>query len=136
MSVVGGPRTGRRSVLSLLSRLGGRERGAGSVLGLAMVAVLLSLTLAVVGLARAVHARGTAQVAADLGALAAAEALHDVGGAGMDPCAVAGDVVTANGAEITGCRTQGGEVVVSTRVALAGGTGLAARADARAGPAG
>lgn len=110
-----------------------RERGAGSVLGLALVAVLLSLTLAVVGLSRAVHARGTAQVAADLGALAAAQALHGV--VPVDPCAVAGEVVAANQAELTGCREEGGDVVVSTRVALADGTGLAARAQARAGPA-
>jgi len=106
------------------------------VLGLALIAVLLTLTLAVVGLSRAVHARGTAQVAADLGALAAAEALHDLSAAHLDPCTVAGQVVAANGAEVTGCRTEGADVVVSTRVPLADGTGLAARAVARAAPAG
>jgi secretion/DNA translocation related TadE-like protein len=117
------------------SHAGGRDRGAGSVLGLALVAVLLMLTMAVVGVARAVHARGTAQAAADLGALAAATALHDLTGSAADPCAVAGRVVAVNGAELTACRTRGGEVVISTRVALADGTGLAARASARAGPA-
>lgn len=117
------------------ARTGGTDRGAGSVIGLALVAVLLALTLAVVGVARAVHARGTAQAAADLGALAAATALHDVTGAAGDPCAVAGRVVAANGAELAACRAGGGEVVVSTRVPLADGTGLAARASARAGPA-
>ena len=118
------------------SRSGERpDRGAGSVLGLALVAVLLILTMAVVGVARAVHARGTAQVAADLGALAAATSLHDLTGSAGDPCAVAGRVVVANGAELTACRTRGGEVVVSTRVTLTDGTGLAARASARAGPA-
>ncbi|GAA3509357.1 Rv3654c family TadE-like protein [Georgenia daeguensis] len=117
------------------SRAGGLDRGSGSVLGLALVAVLVVLTLAVVGVARAVHARGTAQAAADLGALAAATALHDLTGPAGDPCAVAGRVVAANGAELTSCRSRGGEVVVSTRVALADGTGLAARASARAGPA-
>ncbi|MCK6212550.1 flp pilus-assembly TadE/G-like family protein [Georgenia sp. EYE_87] len=118
------------------SRAGGGDRGAGSVLGLALVAVLLVLTLAVVGVARAVHARGTAQAAADLGALAAATALQDLTGSAGDPCAVAGRVVAVNGAELTACRTRGEEVVVATRVPLADGTGLAARASARAGPAG
>ncbi|PFG39234.1 secretion/DNA translocation related TadE-like protein [Georgenia soli] len=114
---------------------GGPDRGAGSVLGLALVAVLLTLTLAVVGVSRAVHARGTAQVAADLGALAAAQARHDPAGVSRDPCAVAAEVVAANGAEIVRCREVGGDVVVSTRVPLSDGTGLAARAVARAGPA-
>ncbi|MPV38724.1 hypothetical protein GB881_17045 [Georgenia subflava] len=116
---------------------GARERGSGTVLGLALVAVLLVLTLTVVGVARAVHARGTAQTAADLGALAAATALHRVGGPAGDPCAVAGEVVVANEAELVGCTVTGDEVRVTTRVPIIGATGelLLARATARAGPA-
>jgi secretion/DNA translocation related TadE-like protein len=116
---------------------GPRDRGSGTVLGLALVAVLLVMTLAVVGLARAVHARSTAQTAADLGALAAATALHRAGGPSADPCGVAAEVVAANDARLTACRAAGGEVEVTALATVGGGegSGLVARATARAGPA-
>ncbi|WP_152203965.1 Rv3654c family TadE-like protein [Georgenia thermotolerans] len=108
--------------------------GAGTVLALALVAVLLVLTLAVVGLARAVHARAAAQAAADLAALAAATALRDAAG---DPCTVATAVVRANGAEPAGCAVAGAVVEVGARVVVLGQADgvLVARASARAGPA-
>lgn len=117
---------------------GGRERGAGTVLVLALMAVLLTLTVAVVGLAGAVHARGTAQTAADLAALAAATALHRAGGPTADPCAVAAQVVVANDAEPAGCAVTGAVVEVGARVVILGQVdgALVARASARAGPAG
>lgn len=116
------------------------DRGSGTVLGLTLLVVILVLTLAVAGLARAVHARGEAQAAADLAALAAATALHARGIPGADPCTVAGRVVAVNGAAMTGCRVEGEDVEVAAAVALVGlwpleGRGLLATARARAGPA-
>lgn len=110
----------------------GAERGSGTVLALGLVAVLAVLALAVAGLAAAVHARGTAQTAADLGALAAATALqHPLG---PDPCGVARQVVAANGADLARCRVSWEEVTVEAHVPMAA-PWPAARAHARAGPA-
>ncbi|WP_127128156.1 Rv3654c family TadE-like protein [Georgenia sp. SYP-B2076] len=113
------------------------DRGAGTVLVLGLVAVLITLTIAVAGLAQAVHARATAQTAADLAALAAATALHRVGGPASDPCTLAGQVVTANDAEPAGCTVTGAVVEVGARVRILGRVDgvLVARATARAGPA-
>jgi secretion/DNA translocation related TadE-like protein len=113
------------------------ERGAGTVLILGIVAAVLLLAVGIAALGAAQNARGTAQVAADLGALAGATALRD----GFDPCGTAGDAVTRNGAETASCEVLGGGVVrvVATRVVLGPGGGLGgalgeARASARAGP--
>lgn len=103
------------------------------MLGLGLVAAVMVLALAVAGLAAAVHARGVAQTAADLGALAAATALQRPGAA--DVCGVAREVVAANGAELTTCRVRGEEVEVEARAAVTA-TLPPARAHARAGPAG
>lgn len=100
------------------------ERGSATVLVLGVVAVVLCLTVALAGLARAANLRGAAQAAADLAALAGAQSLV----AGGDPCAVAAEVARANGAELESCRPlPGAHVEVSTRKAEA-------RARARAGP--
>lgn len=113
-----------------------RERGSATVMLLAVVAVALALALAAVALARVAHARGTAQAAADLAAIAAAEAAQrPLGG---DPCAVAARVVAANGADLTGCTLEpGGFVTVSTAVVVAAPAGWqgTTSASARAGPA-
>jgi len=108
-------------------------------LGLVAVALLLLAVLSLLGRAQA--ARGAAQTAADLGALAAAQHLvgaangpdvgtaYTIGGAGA-ACDIARDVVVRNGAVLTGCAIlDGGIVRVST--ARAGGPGTA-RAHARA----
>ncbi|QTE31240.1 histidine kinase [Pengzhenrongella sicca] len=127
------------------------------VLGLVAVTLVLIAALALV--ARAQAARGAAQAAADLGALAAAEALvrgpdgpdvrapdgpdgPDVrapdgpgGPSGLDgsACDLAGQVVSANGATLTACRVLGGGVV-RVSASVPGGLGTAT-ASARAGPA-
>ena len=108
------------------------DRGAGSVLGLSLVSVVLVLAVGVTALAGAVHARGVAQTAADLGALAAAEVLHGRDGQ-ADPCGAAARVVRANGAEPGGCVVRGDVVEVVARVTVP--VGPPARATARAGPA-
>ncbi|MBA8811118.1 Rv3654c family TadE-like protein [Promicromonospora sukumoe] len=109
------------------------ERGAGTVLVLGVVAAALLLAVGIAALGAAQNARGAAQAAADLGALAGATALRD----GFDPCGTAGAAVTRNGAELAACEVLGGGVVrvVATRAAVgpAGELG-SARATARAGP--
>ncbi|GAA1718300.1 hypothetical protein GCM10009809_12740 [Isoptericola hypogeus] len=115
-----------------------RERGAGTVLVLAVAAVVVLLALAVGVLGSAQRARGTAQAAADLGALAAATAVRR----GSDSCAVAEEAVRRNGAELVACSPEpGGVVGVRTaRAAVGAGAGPwdavlgDARAHARAGP--
>ncbi len=114
------------------------ERGAGTVLLLAVAAVVVLLALAIAALGAAQRARGVAQSAADLGALAAATALRH----GVDPCATAAAGVERNAAELAACEVEpGGVVRVTTACAVAGpeswvGALLGeASAAARAGPA-
>lgn len=111
------------------------ERGAGTVLVLGIVAVILLLAVATAALGAAQNARGSAQAAADLGALAGATALRD----GFDPCGTAGAAVKRNGAEVASCEVLGAgtvRVVVTRKVAGPAGElgGAQARAAARAGP--
>jgi len=113
------------------------EDGAGSVLVLAMLGVVVVLGLALGSLGAARVARAGAQSAADLAALAAADQLalgrvlgtSDVEGA----CARAREVAVRNGASVESCAHEGGGVVV-VRVARVTSFGPA-RAAARAGPA-
>ena len=113
---------------------GDPERGAGTVLVLGIAAVVLLLGLALAGLGAAQQARGTAQAAADLGALAAATALRH----GFDPCAAGGEAVTRNGGVLVECRTEEGGIVEVTAsrasAGLPGWAGRGALARARAGP--
>jgi secretion/DNA translocation related TadE-like protein len=113
------------------------ERGAGTVLILGVVAAIMLLAVGITALGAAQNARGTAQAAADLGALAGATALRD----GFDPCGTAGAAVVRNGAQLSSCEVLGGGVVrvvatralASTAEAFGGALGPA-RASARAGP--
>jgi secretion/DNA translocation related TadE-like protein len=108
------------------------DRGVGSVLGLAMMGVLVSVTLAVGCGVSVVAAHRAAQAAADLAALAAAGALQD----GEDPCASAAHIAGDNRAALRACRVDGWSVsvVVVTAAHLpVGRVELPARA--RAGPA-
>jgi len=104
------------------------------VLATALLGVLLFLTAAF-GVAEAMvsdHRR--AQAAADLAALAGAQAIQQAG----DACTAAADIAAANGADLEECQVQGEDVVVTARVT--GPRWLGARGDlsaqARAGPGG
>jgi len=90
-----------------LGSSGEGERGAGTVLvlGIAACAVVLGLGLAALGAAQ--QARGAAQSAADLGALAGATAARH----GRDPCEVAREAVHRNGGKVASCAPEGGGVV-------------------------
>jgi secretion/DNA translocation related TadE-like protein len=92
---------------------------------LLVVAGLLGL------LAAAQLARGRAQTAADLAALAGAAHLLAVGAG--DPCAVAEEAVRRNGGTLAACADEG-QGVLTVRVVVPTATGTAA-ARARAGPA-
>lgn len=117
------------------------DRGAGTVLVLALVAVALVL-LAATGAVGAAAVAGTrAASAADLAALAGADVL--LGRTPGDPCAAAGATATANRARLSACAitsTDLGGVQVPTAVAVevaldapSAALGPVARARARAG---
>lgn len=113
---------------------GRAEHGSGTVLLLGIVATILLLALASAALVGAQQARVTAQAGADLGALAGATALRW----GLDACAVAGQAVVANGAEMLDCGQEPGgavRVTAARRVSpLPGWFGGPATSHARAGP--
>lgn len=110
------------------------EEGAGTVLVLGVVSVLLAAGVCTTGLVQAQAAAGRARSAADLTALGGATALVSVVAPG-DPCVVAGDVARANGAEVAQCTVMGEDVVVAVAVeARVLGVARTVRSTARAGP--
>lgn len=137
--------TGTRARVRSLTVDGGRTRarlrgdtGAGTVLvvGLVAVVVLITAALAVVG--RAQVARAEAQAAADLAALAGAAAAWTPPGvrveaATPDGCVLAREVAVRNGADAVECRQDGAQVRVVVRRHTAVGTAVGR---ARAGPVG
>jgi secretion/DNA translocation related TadE-like protein len=99
------------------------------LLGLVCVVILMAAFLGL--LASAQSARGRAQAAADLAALAGASRLLPLGGG--DPCGVAARTAERNGGRLAACEDQG-RGVVRVRVVVPTRAGTA-RAEARAGPA-
>jgi secretion/DNA translocation related TadE-like protein len=110
----------------------GGEEGGASVLVLAIVgalAAVLAATLVVSG----VHVgQRRAAAAADLAALAAADAA--VGRVSGEPCVIGAQVAAANDAVLDQCVADGVRVLVGVGVALPGGLRVTGRA--RAGPPG
>ncbi|UXM90965.1 Rv3654c family TadE-like protein [Paenarthrobacter sp. JL.01a] len=110
----------------------GSERGSGSVLALALGAVVTALLLGVLLLAQAGVMGSRAASAADLAALAAADAARGL--TTGEPCAVASEVVGHHNATLSSCLVTGGEVVeVVTEVAYPLSWGVAT-GHAKAGP--
>ncbi len=110
------------------------ERGAGTVLVVGVIAVLLAAALGVSGLIQAQAAAGRSRAAADLAALGGATALSSIVAPG-DPCEAASRVARANGAEVTTCSVTGEDVVVEVSVeARVLGVSRPAVSSARAGP--
>ncbi|NQD88128.1 flp pilus-assembly TadE/G-like family protein [Paenarthrobacter sp. CM16] len=108
------------------------ERGAGTVLALTLGAVVMALLVGVLVLAQAGVLASRAASAADLGALAAADAARGL--TSGEPCAVASGVVAQHGATMTSCTVTGGMVVdVATELDHPFDWG-AATGRARAGP--
>ena len=109
------------------------QRGSATPFAIACLGLLVLLAAALGVVSAMVHAQRRAQSAADLGALAAAQALAR----GPDGCAAGARVVTANGASVTSCEVSGREVRLAVEVRgprWLGQTGDLA-AEARAGPA-
>jgi len=98
------------------------------LLGLVCVVMLMAAFLGLLGSAQA--ARGRAQGAADLAALAAGSRLLPLGGG--DPCGIAAQTASRNGGRLSSCADEGGGVV-RVRVVVPTRLGLAT-AEARAGP--
>ena len=91
------------------------ERGSGTVLTLGLVAVLLILFVFVTGLFGVMTAKQRASTAADLSALAAADAARGLREG--EPCEVAAQVAEDNGASLTGCAAPAGyEGTIDVRV--------------------
>ncbi len=107
----------------------GDDRGAGTVLALALVMAVVVIGMSGVGLAAALTARQRVIGAADLAALAAADAAS--GAIGGVPCEVADGVARANGERLSACGTEG--LVVSVTV-VGSFAGIPIPVHSRAGP--
>lgn len=111
------------------------EEGSGTVLALTIIAALLVLTVVIAGLIGVVSANRRASAAADLSALAAADAYRGL--TEGDPCAVAADLAERHGAQLESCtfpnRPETVEVMVAVPVAGPMGMLGPARVRARAG---
>ena len=99
------------------------DAGAGSILAVAIVAAAVILALAMVGLGAGLVARQRTIGAADAAALAAADVL--LGAAPGDPCGVAAELATANGATLLACGLDGYLATVTLRADLVGAPILA-----------
>jgi secretion/DNA translocation related TadE-like protein len=86
------------------------ESGIATILGLAIMGILLLLAAASAGVVSLVGARHQAEAAADLAALAGAQAALD----GGDACRSASRIAVANGGRLVGCEVEG--EVVEVRV--------------------
>lgn len=103
------------------------EGGAGSVLALGLVGVVVTAMLAAVGLGGALAVRQRAIGAADAAALAAADTQSGLYAG--DPCAIARTVAAANRSVVTACEIDGLVVTVAV-TARAGPVPVAARSTA------
>lgn len=111
------------------------EEGSGTVLALTIIAALLVVTVVIAGLLGVVSANRRASTAADLSALAAADAYRGL--TEGDPCAVAANLAERHGAHLESCtfpdRPETVEVTVAVSVAGPMGALGPARVRARAG---
>ncbi len=110
-----------------------RDRGAASLLLLAVVLVLIGAGIAGAAVGAARVGRHEARTAADLGALAGAVRVIEGETAA---CARAAEFVVANGGRMASCHVQGLDLVVRAEVTVTPLPGVArvAEAAARAGP--
>lgn len=115
------------------------DRGAGTVLVIALVAVVFVLAAGLGVVARGHLDRARAQAAADLAALAAAGSIAVPAGVALaaparrDPCALAGEVAGRNAAAVDRCTVvTGGVVEVRVRAGGAAATASAGPRSARA----
>lgn len=102
------------------------------MLVIALLGLLMFLGAAMSFVAGVVADHRAAQSAADLSALAGAQALQR----GQDPCAAANRIAAANGASVRSCDVSGEEVVVDVTVEARSYAGYSPEVTgrARAGP--
>lgn len=86
-------------------RMSRRERGSGTVLSLALLLVIGAAGVAGLSLAQALQLKHRVQSAADLSAIAAAQAPGDA-------CASAESIAAANGTRLVGCWTEDEDTLV------------------------
>jgi len=109
------------------------DRGAATIMVLAIGLVLIGIAVAGAAVGAARVARHEARTAADLGALAGAMRVLE----GSDSaCARAGELVSRNGGRLAACTVDGLDLIVTAEVDVTPLPGLTrtARAAARAGP--
>jgi secretion/DNA translocation related TadE-like protein len=106
-----------------------RDRGAGSILAVALLGAILALTALALPLYLVLATRQSVAAAADAAALAAADVR--VGIMPGYPCETAAVVAAANGAHLDGCRLDG---LVATTSVSRGVLGLSVTATSTAGP--
>lgn len=94
------------------------ERGAATVLVVALAGLLCFVAVGLAGAGGLVLAQREAQAAADLAALAGAIAANSP--AAGDPCAEAARIAEGNGARLSRCAESGGTVDVEVEVATRG----------------
>jgi secretion/DNA translocation related TadE-like protein len=92
---------------------GRSESGIATLWGLAIIGILLLFAAVSAGVVSLVGARHQAETAADLAALAAAQAVADGDG---DACRVAGRVAVANRGRLVRCAVDGDIVQVRVEV--------------------
>lgn len=92
--------------------MGRAERGSATLLGVLLLAVVVLASLLAAAVASAIDVRHRAAAAADLAAVAAAEAWVR----GRPACSVADTVVSRNRGRLLGCRVDGTAVAVSVEV--------------------
>ncbi|WP_018157192.1 Rv3654c family TadE-like protein [Demetria terragena] len=109
------------------------DRGSATVYVVAAIGAVAALLLGALTLVSASRASSQARTAADLGALAGAQAL--VAATSEHPCSVAAQVAQLNSAQVRRCEISGEEVELVVAVAPSW-PGLGdAQARSRAGPA-
>ncbi|MFG1858544.1 Rv3654c family TadE-like protein [Actinomadura geliboluensis] len=119
-----------------MRRLGGVDRGAGTVWVVAFAAVVWVAGVAAIAVGGVRGARQRGDAAADMAALAAAARVAD---GGRSACGRAREIAAGSGARLTECRIRGDdvEVMVTVRLKVPMGIGdLRVISRARAGPVG
>ncbi|MGI8948612.1 MAG: Rv3654c family TadE-like protein [Ornithinimicrobium sp.] len=84
-------------------RRAARERGSATVLGLAVIAVVLSVWIAAVVLGAVILAGGRARTAADLAAVGGAQVLLNAAAEESGACGRVEQVARDNGADLVSC---------------------------------
>lgn len=124
--------TGRRVTEGRCPHSGHGDDGVATVLAIVLSGALAALALVASGVVALVDAHRRAEAAADLAALAGAQALAH----GAAPCPAAARVAGANHAAVVGCSVRGQAVSVVAAVRAPAPLGMVPdlRARARAGP--